>query len=271
MLKGRCLKCGLPSDSPKLLWKVGSRKPRDGTDFKQDARKHGGYKPFHVRRAFLKEILKARYPEKLPGSSSANHGHLYPSARYSGDRGFQVFFVVIHLMSSCMVLRSCFSRLVYSESDFLYVCAIGLPWCSHYLKHHVTSCRMSCQVYFISFSIVSRHIALFPPLRRQCTSRASLVFVVFCAMIRVRLGAKSSSELTSNFLKRQQISRQVLPLYEVSTQRVFATSSSETLTYQRTILVCLSVFMFCGVSSKVFGTCFATMWAWWRWKTFSCV
>ena len=64
------------SDSPKLLWKVGNRKPRDGTDFKQAARKHGGYEPFHVRRSFLKEVLKARYPEKLVGSSNVNHGPL---------------------------------------------------------------------------------------------------------------------------------------------------------------------------------------------------
>ena len=156
MLKGRCLKCGLPSDSPKLLWKVGSRKPRDGTNFKQDARKHGGYKPFHVRRAFLKEILKARYPEKLPGSSSANHGHLYPSARYSGDRGFQVFFVVIHLMSSCMVLRSCFSRLVYSESDFLYVCAIGLPGAAIILS--IMSRHVACLAKCTSLALASCHV-----------------------------------------------------------------------------------------------------------------
>ena len=43
-------------------------------------------------------------------------------------------------------------------------------------------------------------------------------------MIRVRLGAKSSSALTSPFLNQQQLSLQVLPLAEVSTQKVFATS-----------------------------------------------
>ena len=64
------------SDSPKLLWKVARRMPRDGIDFKQAARKHDGHQPLHVRRAFLKEVLKERYPQQLPGFPSVHHGAL---------------------------------------------------------------------------------------------------------------------------------------------------------------------------------------------------
>ena len=73
--------------------------------------------------------------------------------------------------------------------------------------------------------IMSHHVALFSALRGQCASSPSLfVSLVSCGMIRVRLGAKSSSALTSTCLKQGQLSLQVLPLAEVSTQKVFATA-----------------------------------------------
>ena len=53
------------SDVPKLLWKLGRRQPRDGSDFKRGSAKRGGNGPFYVRRAFLKHVLVERYRRKL--------------------------------------------------------------------------------------------------------------------------------------------------------------------------------------------------------------
>ena len=62
------------SDSPKCLWKVLGRKPRKGTDFKRHGSRRGGNEPFHIRRAFLKDVVKERYRTKLSGPIVVNHG-----------------------------------------------------------------------------------------------------------------------------------------------------------------------------------------------------